>query len=214
MRRLQAIADPKTAPKPPDPQKTVIGPPISSLNLPPIDMSVAQAPDLSRTLYVGQIAVDAEHLAQDFYLRITITGFNGSGERVSIDGSLDGFVRYREVIKDQAVDRGALPVPTIDIAASNNPNPQPGSEFWIILDQRIPNMLATQMANSLLAKGTVQLDLSSLNIWVTRDGSSDKRRLPVWDGISCQERDGKIIVNKVFNRSVNISVKGKIGLGQ
>ena len=177
---------------------------------------IAKATNLSRVLYVGQIAVDTRHLVQDLYLRLTITGFNGSEEPVSIDGSLDGFVRYRQVVNDQAIDRGPLPVPSIDIAASNNPNPQPGSEFWIILDQRIPSTLATQMANS-LAKGTVVLDLWSLNIWVTRHDSSDKRRLPIWDGVSCQERDGKIIVNKVVNPSLNIDARGGgifVGPGQ
>lgn len=160
--------------------------------------------DLSRGVYVGRIAVDSQRLAQDYYLRLTINGFNGTDTTVSVNG-LDGFIRYREVVNGQSVDRGALPVPSIDPAGSHNLNTGPWSEFWIVLEQRLPSALAIQMANSLSTKGTVRLDLSSLDIWVTQQGSNSKQRLPIWDGVSCQERDGMVFVDKVLNMAVRFT---------
>jgi hypothetical protein len=167
-----------------------------------------ETPSLPRVLYVGQITVNVQRLSQDNYLQLTIVGFNGSDNRVSISNGLDGFIRYREIIDNQSVDRGALPVPSIDIDASNNPNPGPWSEFWIVLEQRVPSKIASQMARSLSTKGTVNLDLSSLNIWTTRQSDpKERRRLPLWDGVSCQERDGMTVVGKVLNASASSNVK-------
>jgi hypothetical protein len=158
-----------------------------------------QQVDLSKVLYVGRITVDAQHLQKDYYLRLTITGFNGTGTAVTI-GGLDGSIRYREVVNYQAIDRGMLPMPSIDTKASYNLTPTPYSEFWVVLEQRLPSALAARMSNSLSANGTIQLDLSSFDIWVAQqDAPQKRRRLPIWDGISCRERSGMIFVDKVIN---------------
>jgi hypothetical protein len=169
-------------------------------------LAVRATPDLSRALYVGRITVDVQHLAKDYYLQLTITGFNGADAPMSING-LDGFIRYRELVNNQSINRGALPPSSIDNTASYNLSPGPWSEFWITLEQRVPSTVAIQMANSLSARGTVSLDLSSLNIWVApQDQPTDRRRLPIWGGVSCQERDGKVFVGKVVSVSATVTV--------
>lgn len=168
-----------------------------------------QRADLSRTLYVGRIMVDVQHLAQDYYLRITIVGFNGT-EAAFMVGGLDGSIRYRDLLNNQSIDRGMLPTPSIDTKASNNLTLTPYSEFSIALEQRFPSTLAARMNDSLSTKGIVQLDLSSLDIWVVQEDAPQKRqRLPTWDGISFQERDGMIFVSRVVNMSVTATVGTK-----
>jgi len=168
--------------------------------------------DLSKALYVGRITVDAQHLAQDYYLRLAITGFNGTGAPVII-GGLGGSIRYRDLVNNQSIDRGILPTPSIDTQGSYNLTPTPYSEFWVVLEQRLPSTLAVPMSNSLSTKGTVQLVLSSLDIWVARQDAPEKRqRLPTWDGISCQERNGMIFVGKIIDVSVTDTVGTKASI--
>ncbi len=168
---------------------------------------VGQEVDVAKGSYVGGVTMDVQHLARDYYFRLTITGFNGTGIPVVI-GGLDGSIRYRDLVNGQSVDRGLLPAPSIETGASYNLTPGPYSEFRIVLEQRVPSALAKQMSSFLSAKGTVQLDLSSLNVWVAQQTRPQgKRRLPIWDGISCQERDGMTFVGKVINMSVTVGTK-------
>jgi hypothetical protein len=124
-------------------------------------------------------------------------------------GSVAGAIRYRDLVNNQSIDRGMLPAPSIDTNALRNLTP-PYSEFSIGLEQRVPSTLAAQMSNSLSMKGIVQLDLSSLDIRVAQEDTPDTRqRLPIWDGVSCQERDGVIFVGRMINLAATDTLGAK-----
>jgi len=132
---------------------------------------------LGQTLYVGEVRVSVENIAQERHSEISLRVFNGSRTPVSLS-AVSGQLTFSGKGGD-----GKLPTPTIrsDTAAAG----LPFKEWFIVLDQRIPSDEAVKLTKTLENAEVIQFDLRQLRIEVT-DGSS--KSLLILDGVTATRR--------------------------
>jgi hypothetical protein len=143
------------------------------------------------SLYVGQVLVDTSHL-NDGVVEFTVRGFNATGERISIK-RVDGYCRFAFVVDGQIPksEKGALAPPIVRPEPATN-SVLDRTEFTIVLQQPIPRVIASEMAQ-ILERGAIHFEFSDL--FVMAESVTNSARLPMWDGVSIRRAAQGAIVS-------------------
>jgi hypothetical protein len=129
------------------------------------------APDL----YVGEINFALNRLKDDRYITIAVRVFNGTSFTIAMS-EVRGSISFGTVGDAQSV---RLPPPTIKADTPKTINP--GGEWFIVLDQRVPAVLADQISALLSGEKGLIFYLDALDILVAMGARSEKtERLLLW----------------------------------
>ncbi|MDB5609828.1 MAG: hypothetical protein JWP25_6728 [Bradyrhizobium sp.] len=155
------------------------------------ETGLIEAP-LAQALYVGEMRVQVEHIAQERHSEISIRVFNGTGKAISLVG-VSGQIAF-----SGSGGTGKLPTPTIrpDSAASV----KPCEEWFILMNQRIPSDEATKLVSTLDKADTIQFDMREIKIEVS-DGDR-KASLNLWGGVSASR--ATVSYGRVVHLTANI----------
>jgi hypothetical protein len=158
-------------------------------------------PSLAQGLYVGCVHVDLQYLASDYYIEFALRGFNGTGREITIS-DVRGNIVY-EVIGSDPPHRAQLPPPVI--RDDTHRRVRPYGEFFVIIIQRVPGNIAASIVRALSDQSKVQLSLSSLDVRVhLTEAPGDSERLPVWDGVTCEQVTERVFIGRVVSLSAVI----------
>jgi hypothetical protein len=146
----------------------------------PARIANSQSPTLTAGLYVGEIRISLEKIADDRHSEITIRVFNGTGKTVQF-ARLSGQIKFTA---PGSAHSGVLPSPTIRADMSNTV--QPLVEWLMILDQRVPSEEAAKLSDILNDNRVIHFDLSGLKIEVSAEGVKGVQSLNLWYGLTAR----------------------------
>lgn len=156
-------------------------------------------PSLRNSVFVSDMKMTVDTVANSRASELTMTVFNGSG-RVIEFGRASGRIKYKVRNGDETSSEGALPTPAAD------PNSALKAvqleECYLVLRQPVPPEDAN--AFRLRAGTIIYFDLSELEIEVyTSEDQKTKDRLKLWDGVTVSRGS---TYGRIKNATVNISM--------
>lgn len=154
-------------------------------------------------IYVGRILIDANRLNSDLLLEFAIIAFNATGLPLRL-GNLRGKIGYAPSTNAPTKDHQWLP-PAI-IREDNVTEFASGSEFMVIVSQRVPGALAGEMDHDLAAGRRVMFILENLSIAVMAGPETTPVTLPVWNRVSLDRSGHLTVVMPIATASVSITV--------
>lgn len=151
-------------------------------------------------LYIGNIIAAADKLASHHRLELAITGFNGTGESISIV-KIEGHV---SAALSGSQDRLEMPVPALQKLVAL----QPFDEFTLIIHQEFDPKLTARFLVA-LERDHITLYLGELVIGLASQTNPAKRgSLPLWDGVILKRRDD-LVSTRVQIRAAIARATGK-----
>lgn len=133
------------------------------------------------------MGIDAGKLVSEKRFEVWIIAFNATGKTLDVIG-LNGAIEYREV---KTNDVGTLGPPTIIRDRSRTKEINDGSEFMIVLEQKIPGPIADRMNALLEEYSQIQFGLRQLNVTVGVNGEA-AIRLSIWAGLTLDKAKGEL----------------------
>jgi uncharacterized membrane-anchored protein YhcB (DUF1043 family) len=155
--------------------------------------------DIQNDLYVT-VRARFDELTSDNRLSFQVHVFNGSPRRISIESDV-----FQNHIKGfiLAGDRPLPTKPTIKEVTQFDP---PSRLTVLTIEQQLAPDSAKELEGRLSGGSFVQFMFTDLEIYMTVEGSSEKRRLPLPGGVDCQKG---FCSNRVIVGKANWTLPGK-----
>lgn len=157
---------------------------------------------LRKGLYVGEIRIGLDHLADDRHSEITLRVFNGTGRTVMLHG-LCGKISFATPNNQDPRFCGELPEPAVRNDTSRLAEPL--EEWFLILEQKVPAKEADKLLAMINDNMKILFSFAQFDIEVCDATKVDHiEKLDMGGGVSYDRTYG-------YGKIVNLSVKETIG---